>query len=208
LIDTFFFDWDGTLSDSAQQAFEAFRKTFAALGMPIEWEAYERVYTPDWYAMFEQLGLAKERWAEADDLWMQYYDHKAARMVPEGREVLGELQRKGYVTGIVTSGSRIRIEREIEVFGLTKILQVVICGEDVENKKPHPEGLVLAMQRAQKNPDTCCYVGDCPEDVEMGRSAGMKTVGISSRYPASRRLADARPDFCFASLKQFFNIIR
>jgi HAD superfamily hydrolase (TIGR01509 family) len=203
LIDTFFFDWDGTLNDSAQQAFEAFQKTFAALGLPIEREEYEQVYTPDWYAMFTQLGLSKERWAEADDLWMQFYDHKSARMVPDGREVLNELVRKGYATGVVTSGSRARIEREIEVFGLREVFRVVVYGEDVVNRKPHPEGLALAMERAQKKPDNCCYVGDCPQDIEMGRSAGMKTVGVRSRYPASGRLADARPDFLCNSLQEF-----
>jgi HAD superfamily hydrolase (TIGR01509 family) len=208
LIDTFFFDWDGTLNDSAQQSFEAFRKTFAALGIVLEREKYEQVYTPDWYTMFAQLGLSKERWADADELWMQFYDHNSARMMPGGREVLHKLEQKGYSTGIVSSGSRARIEREIEVFGLREVFQVVICGEDVVNKKPHPEGLVLAMERAKKNPNTCCYVGDCPQDVEMGRSAGMKTIGIRSRYPASRKLADARPDFCFRSLKQFMSIVR
>jgi HAD superfamily hydrolase (TIGR01509 family) len=208
LIDTFFFDWDGTLNDSAQQAFEAFQKTFAALGIALEWERYEQVYTPDWYAMFAQLGLSEERWAEADELWMQFYDHNSAHMVPGGREVLDKLGQKGYSTGIVSSGSRVRIEREIEVFGLREAFRVVICGEDVVHKKPHPEGLLLAMERAGKRPETSCYVGDCPADIEMGRSAGVKTVGIRSRYPASRKLADAGPDFCFDSLNQFMDSIR
>jgi len=38
------------------------------------------------------------------------------------------------------------------------------------------------------------YVGDSPEDIEMGKRAGVHTVGVRSSYPGSKRLASVRPD--------------
>lgn len=203
MIDTVFFDWDGTLNDSSKQSFEALRAALAAMNMPIEPETYDRVYSPNWYAMFEELRVPRDRWDEADRLWMMHYDYGASRLLPGAREGLAELARLGFSTGIVTSGSRVRILREIEAFGLSSAFLVVVCGEDVVNKKPHPEGLMLAMEQAQKGPDSCCYVGDCPDDIEMGRRAGVRTVGICSNYPSSRRLAESQPDLIFDSLHDF-----
>jgi phosphoglycolate phosphatase-like HAD superfamily hydrolase len=80
---------------------------------------------------------------------------------------------------------------------------MVICSEDVANMKPHPEGLEIAMKRLRKEPGLCCYVGDSPEDIEMGRRARVLTVGIPSRYPASRKLPASNPDLSFASLEEF-----
>jgi beta-phosphoglucomutase-like phosphatase (HAD superfamily) len=79
----------------------------------------------------------------------------------------------------------------------------VIGNEDVENKKPHPEGLELAMRRLGKNHKNCCYVGDCPIDIIMGKHAGVLTIGIPGEYPASKSLRDAFPDLWFDSLPQF-----
>jgi HAD superfamily hydrolase (TIGR01509 family) len=207
LIDTHFFDWDGTLNDSAQQAFKAMAAAFAAMGRTLEQEIYEQVYSPNWYAMFEKLCLPKELWAKADDLWLRHYDYDASRLVPGGRELI-ELMRWGDTLGIVTSGNRERVQREIDGFGLMHAFQVVICGEDVVNRKPHPEGLELAMALVKKSPECCCYVGDSPEDIEMGRRARVQTVGIRSGYPGSRNLAQAFPELLFDSVEQFMTALK
>jgi len=195
------FDWDGTLIDSAQQAFNAFQKSFFDLGIPLDFETYNRIYSPNWYLMYEHLQLPRERWVEADDLWLQHYATEAPKLLTGGRDALGELARSRYVLGIVTSGTRPRVLREIGTVGLSGVFDVVICSEDVVNKKPHPEGLELALRKLQKKPESCCYVGDCPDDIEMGKRANVRTIGIPSRYPASRKLADSRPDLYFESLE-------
>jgi phosphoglycolate phosphatase-like HAD superfamily hydrolase len=74
------------------------------------------------------------------------------------------------------------------------VFGVVICNESTAMKKPHPEALELAMDSLAATPDRCSYIGDSPEDVLMGKRAGVFTVGVRSSYPGSRRLASACPD--------------
>jgi HAD superfamily hydrolase (TIGR01509 family) len=203
MIDTVLFDWDGTLIDTAQQAFDAFEKSFADLGLPLSFETYNRIYSPNWYIMYERLQLPRERWEEADELWLQHYAEETPELLSEGRATLEVLAEGKYALGIVTSGTRSRVHREITTLGLGSVFQTIICNEDVVNKKPHPEGLELALTQLGKNPEACCYVGDCPDDIVMGRRANVLTVAIPSSYPASRRLAEAQPDFTFSSLSEF-----
>lgn len=204
-IDTILFDWDGTLVDTAQLAFEAFRKSLEDLGISVELTLYEQIYSPNWCNMFRALKLPKEKWQEAEDLWTRYYGQEAPALVQGGQSVLSELSRRGYCLGIVTSGSYSRVWREITALGLADAFQILICNEDVVNKKPHPEGLEKAMIRMDKRPEACCYVGDSADDMEMGKRAGIRTIGIVSRYPGSKKLLSVRPDFCFESITQLLN---
>jgi len=202
-INTILFDWDGTLLDSAQSAFLAFQKSFKDLGIVLNPETYERVYSPNWYGMYEALNLPEHLWAEADERWTRYYGHQLAPLVPGGGDALQALASRGYSLGVVTSGSRSRVLREIEGLGLSGSFCVVVCNEDVLQKKPHPEGLLLAMERLDRIPESCCYVGDSPVDMEMGKRAGVTTVGIISAYPNSKSLVSAEPDLCFESIGHF-----
>jgi HAD superfamily hydrolase (TIGR01509 family) len=203
MMDTVLFDWDGTLTDTAERAFKAFQKAFTDLGVPLNFDTYVRFYSPNWYDMYAHLGLPQERWQEAEDLWLHHYGYEIPQLLPGGQAALKELASRNYVLGIVTNGSRVRVRREVGALGLTGIFQSVICNEDVLRKKPDPEGLQTAMRHLQKRPESCCYVGDCPEDIEMGKRANVRTVGIPSQYPASHKLPDSCPDYIFNSLEEF-----
>ena len=202
-IDTILFDWDGTLIDTADAAFDAFRKALLDLSVPLEYETYVRIYSPNWYSMYEALGLARERWTDADNLWLSHYSSDTCVLVSGAKAALEELRRGNYTLGIVTSGSRARVLSEIGRLDLADAFRVIVCSDDVVNRKPHPEGLEKAMRQLGKRPESCCYVGDCPDDIEMGKRAGVLTVGILSSYPVSGRLAASNPDLSFASLEEF-----
>jgi phosphoglycolate phosphatase-like HAD superfamily hydrolase len=80
--------------------------------------------------------------------------------------------------------------------------RVVVCNEDIVNKKPHPEGLEKAMGLLQTSRAACSYIGDAPEDIQMGRNAGVQTVGVPSSYPTNKHLKDARPDIHLESITE------
>ncbi len=75
-ISTLLFDWDGTIVDSAHLGLAAYQKTFAELDAAFSQEIYEATYSPNWYATYEALGLPKEKWSQADDLWQIHYDQE------------------------------------------------------------------------------------------------------------------------------------
>jgi HAD superfamily hydrolase (TIGR01509 family) len=193
-INNLLFDWDGTLVDSAHLGLVAFEKTFSELGVKFAHDIYQEKYSPNWYSTYEALGLPKELWQVADDLWIQHYGEQSAPLIDGVGETLLSLRSKGYQLGIVTSGSRSRVCREVEQYVLAGEFAVIICNEDIENKKPHPEGLELAMRGISVNPSQCAYVGDAPEDIEMGRRGNVMTIGVRSAYPSSGRVLKAKPD--------------
>jgi HAD superfamily hydrolase (TIGR01509 family) len=204
-IKTLLFDWDGTLVDSAHLGLVAFEKTFDELGVPFVHAVYEATYSPNWYSTYEALGLSKEHWQAADELWIRHYGEQSAPLIEAVGETLLQLREKGYQLAIVTSGSRSRVSREVEQCVLRDAFAVIICNEDIVNKKPHPEGLELAMREMNVAPSQCAYVGDAPEDIEMGRRGQVMTIGVRSDYPSSARVGSANPDLYLERLAELLD---
>jgi HAD superfamily hydrolase (TIGR01509 family) len=199
-ITTLLFDWDGTLVDSAQLGLTAFEQSFAALGVSFDLEVYRSVYSPNWYSVYEAMGLPKEKWQRADELWIHHYGEQTAQPVAGAQETIRELKRKGYRLGVVSSGTECRVAREVSELGLGSFFEIVVCNEQMQNKKPHPEGLETAMRALGCSREESCYVGDSPEDIEMGKRANMLTVGVRSAYPTSWKLESSKPDIYMESL--------
>jgi HAD superfamily hydrolase (TIGR01509 family) len=206
-ISTILFDWDGTLVDSAQLGLVAYEKSFADLGVPFDHEVYRAVYSPNWLTVYEGLGLPKEQWQRADKLWTQHYDEQSAKLIKGAGETVTEIRQKGYRLGVVSSGNDCRVNREINELGLGGIFEVVVCHEQIRNRKPHPEGIEVALQQLRVGSTQTAYVGDSPEDIQMGKSADVLTVGVLSTYPTSWKLQSAEPDIyleSFADLTKHF----
>jgi len=194
LINTLLFDWDGTLFDSAVSGFLAFQKTFDDLGVAFTRDFYDTNYSPNWYSMYEALNLPKHAWKQADELWLSHYGEQPPKLVDGAATALVELHSRGYRLGIVTSGTHRRVAREIQQLDLASTFEALVCNEHITNKKPHPEGLEQAMRQLNCMPASCSYIGDAPEDIRMGKNAGMLTVAVQSAYPTSNRLLDEGPD--------------
>ena len=201
-VTTLLFDWDGTIVDSHQLGLNAFEQSFAALGVAFDHEVYSRVYSPNWYSVYEAMGLPEEKWKLADELWMQHYGEQTAPPIHGVKETIGALHEKGYRLGVVSSGSQCRVTREVEELGLARLFDVVVCSEQMQNKKTHPEGLELALRSLERRRDEACYIGDSPEDIEMGKRAGTMTIGVRSTYPTNWRLKENKPDLYLESFSE------
>jgi len=75
-----------------------------------------------------------------------------------------------------------------------------VCGGETAFRKPHPEPLLLALERIGRAPGETAYVGDSPEDVVMAKSAGVVSVGVPGRFPNRKALAASAPDVLALSL--------
>lgn len=204
-ITTLLFDWDGTIVDSHELGLNAFQQSFAAMGIAFDHEIYRRVYSPNWYSVYEAMGVPEDKWTLADELWIQHYGNQTAPPINGVKETIAALHKNGYMMGVVSSGSNCRVTREVAELGLAGLFDVVVCSEQMQNKKPHPEGLEVALRSLGRRHDETCYVGDSPEDIEMGKRAGTMTIGVRSTYPTNWRLKEHRPDIVLDSFSELLN---
>ena len=188
------FDWDGTLVNTAEANYRCYEKLFGSYGIAFDRDAFRRTYSPNWHLTYSALGLAEERWSEADARWLEHYCEEEVVLIDGARDALLRVRGAGLRAGIVTSGDRVRVGRELDDLGVASLFEVVVCAEDIVYRKPHPEALLLALDRLGVGAAEAVYVGDSPEDVQMAQAAGVLAVGVPGGFPNRESLAASRPE--------------
>lgn len=201
------FDWDGTLLNSHRADCAAYLAMFRALGVPWGRAEIDRHYSPDWYRVYRAAGIPRRDWPRADRLWAQHYRRQRPRLLAGARRVLAWTAER-YRLGLVTSGNRARVRRQLREFGLRGYFRACVCGEDAPRRKPHPAPLRQALARLELAARECLYIGDAPEDVEMARAAGVPVVGLLGPFPTHQRLRAAGPDALLRSLNELPALLR
>lgn len=201
------FDWDGTLIDSYHADSQAYLALFQEMGVPWGLAELEHHYSPNWYAVYRAAGIPNARWPDADRIWRAFYAKHRPKLITGARQVLAQLSRR-HKLGLVTSGDRNRVTQQLGEFRLLRVFRTRVCGGDLEEKKPHPAPLVMALRKMAIPPAQCVYVGDTPEDVEMARAAGVRAIAVLGPFPTEKRLRAVRPEFLLDDLRKLPGLLR
>jgi HAD superfamily hydrolase (TIGR01662 family) len=175
------------------ERYKDYRKwAFAELTEASEEEMWTRWMTPEY--------PAEHITAVAGELTYQFRQSKGRRvLVDGGREVIEELDRRGYTLGIISNliGKR-EIPEWLKADGLESYFKSVMLSSVYGRRKPHPSIYLEAARRAGVEAAECAYVGDnLKRDVTGTRDAGFGMV-IIMLTPAELAEADItdenRPD--------------
>ena len=108
--------------------------------------------------------------------------------VPGARVLLEGLPGRRWA--IVTSGIR-----AVATLGLRHtrlpIPDVLVCADEIERRKPDPQGYLAAAARLGVAPAECVVIEDAPAGLAAAHAAGMRAIGVAGTYPtAALRSAD------------------
>ena len=201
------FDWDGTLIDSYHADSQAYLAMFRKMGLRWGLKELDEHYSPEWYAVYRAAGIPEDRWDEADRLWRGYYAKHPSKLMPGTRRVLRTLGRR-HKLGLVTSGDRARVMKQLRKFALTRVFSSRVCGGDTQEKKPHPAPLLMALEKMKLRPEECVYVGDTPEDLQMSRAVGMTAIAVLGPFPTEKRLRAAKPEYLLERLEDLPGLLK
>ena len=195
---TVLFDLDGTLIDSGAIILASMRhaaETVLERSIPDE-ELMAAVGGPGLVAQMR--ALDPER---VDELVRVYREHNeplhAELQACDGiLDVLPELRRRGATLGIVTAKRLATVRLAFEVIaGLEEYFDTVVGSDETERHKPHPDPILLALDRLGAAATAAAYVGDSPFDVQAAKAAGVHAVAVTwGRIHDEKRLAQEEPD--------------
>ena len=196
---TVLFDLDGTLIDSVRLILDSYHHTLAAHGLPARTdEDWLRGVGTPLVVQFAQWGHDP---ATLDALIATYREYNLAnhdRMVtvyPGIVAAVEAIRAAGLRTGLVTSKNRSGAVRGLSLVKLERMMDVLVCADEVTRPKPDREPVEKAMALLGADPATTVYVGDSIHDMVSGRAAGVRTAAALWGPFSREHLADATPDY-------------
>lgn len=197
------FDLDGTLLDTALDMVPALNQLRLEQGRPELAYAQVRAQVSNGSTGLLSLGFPDTAGAALEALrarLLQIYRGRIAHATvafPGFDTVLPALQQRGLHWGVVTNKPGWLTEPLMAALGLDTRAAVVVSGDTLPERKPHPRPLLHAAQRMAVAPAACVYVGDARRDVEAAQAAGMPALAARYGYlaPGDDPLA-WRPDAC------------
>ncbi|MHA7132826.1 HAD family hydrolase [Oerskovia turbata] len=101
---------------------------------------------------------------------------------PGALELLAELRERGVPCALVTMSYRALAEPVVELAPPGSFVTLV-CGDDVERGKPHPEPYLLAAERLGVDVTRCVAIEDSPTGIASALAAGATTLGVEAVVP-------------------------
>jgi len=179
-------DMDGTLVDSAEYHWQAWRDTMSREGSPITHEQFLATFgqrndsilqqwlgekaTPE---LIQRIGDAKET------LYRQHVCEHGLAPLPGALEWVALLHRQGWKQAIASAAPRANVETILDVLHARRFFQAIVSAEDVRRGKPDPEVFLIAAGKLSVAPEHCIVVEDAQHGIEAARAAGMKSIGVS-----------------------------
>ena len=183
------FDVDGTISDSQDHIFSAMRQAFAGKGLtPPGRDKVLSIVGLSLPVAMAELAPELDAATQADlvaGYKQSYFVGRAALpapLFPGAKESLARLAAQpDLVLGVATGKSRRGVEALIAHHGLTGLFVTRQVADD-HPSKPHPAMVLAALCEAGVAPADAVMIGDTTYDIEMGRAAGVATIGVSWGY--------------------------
>lgn len=183
MIKALLFDLDGTLIETEEANFEAYRAACKFYGYDISYRDFKE-YTGKHYSLFlpkliksEDKEIIRKIYSKKKELYPKFA--YLAKQIPQTIQVLKENYNK-YKTALVTTASGEAVNMWLGVFHLNGYFKETISGDDVIHKKPDPEAYLLAAKKLGVKPQECLVFEDHPIGFEAAMQAGMKFLDICS----------------------------
>jgi phosphoglycolate phosphatase len=126
------------------------------------------------------------------------------RLYPGAEAALRALAAEGWAIGLCTNKPEAPARAILADFGLTDLFAVVIGGDSLAERKPHPAPLVAAV--AALGPGPAVYVGDSEVDAETAAAAGLPFALYTEGYRKAA-VADLAHDAAFADFATLPGIV-
>jgi N-acetyl-D-muramate 6-phosphate phosphatase len=182
------FDLDGTLLDSAPDMLATANLLRDARGLaPMRLAEIRPHVSKGSRAMlaaaFSHLTTA-EREAMVP-LFLEIYLQQLGRhsvLFADIEAMLVALEADGAAWGIVTNKPEYLAREILPQLGWEMRCAVLIGGDTLAEKKPHPLPLLIAAERMGFAAGDCVYVGDDERDIQAARAAGMPSIAALWGY--------------------------
>lgn len=111
-------------------------------------------------------------------------------LYPAAVPMLKKLKERGCRTGIISTKHRYRIVDTLRKFAAEELVDIVIGMEDVQEPKPHPEGILKAIELLGVKKGDILYTGDSLIDANAAKNAAVDFAAVTTGVTEAEEFED------------------
>jgi beta-phosphoglucomutase len=190
------FDMDGTLIETTEADYFAWKKVFADYHKELSFEDYfPLIGMKSAVVLQTRLSLDDDETKKALSQKMKYFsdivEEKGIQVVPHALKFLEQLKEENLKIALATSSRQEKMKLVLQLTNLLPYFSVIVTGDLVNRSKPAPDIFLKAAEKLQLQPCECIVIEDAANGVKAAKNAGMKCVAITTTHTEDHlQLAD------------------
>jgi HAD superfamily hydrolase (TIGR01549 family) len=209
------FDFDGTIADTRKTIILAKQETMRVMGLDIA----DEEACASTIGFSAKIGFKRMYPELSEDMlnlcvttYRKIFDEKKKiippTIFPGVAEVLETLKKNGIMRTIATSRNNASLNEFLAKMKVAQYFPYVLGGEDTALLKPNPEPVLKTLNELSYSAQQTLVVGDMPIDIQMGKSAGTYTCGVTYGNAKKNQLIEAGTDFIIDKMSELIDILQ
>ncbi len=195
---TILFDLDGTLIDSTEAILESFYYAFNKQGYNFSGDD-EEIKSHIGYPldiMFANLGIEKEKVVDFVNSYKENYQkisEEKTILLEFAKEAVEEASKFAKLAVVTTKTTKYSIPL-LKNLGIFEYFEVIIGRQEVQNPKPDPEPIEVALKKMKIVPSRDVFmIGDTKLDLIAANRANVSSCGVLCGYGYKKELCCYTP---------------
>ncbi|WP_419393878.1 HAD family hydrolase [Cytobacillus praedii] len=210
MLKAIIFDFDGTIADTLPVCFYAFQAVFKDFdNMECTNDEIKAMFGPSETGIIIK-NLQNKNHYQAIEHFYKKYDEGHSNNNYSNEEIndlLQYLKKEGYKLGIVTGKARRSLNISLNYLNMENMFDVIITGDDVSIPKPHPEGIIKALEQLGISASEAIFLGDSDADIQAGIQANVFTIGVQWLPNYQTSFFSFQPNLTFYSVSKFKDVL-
>ena len=205
-------DLDGTLVDSEEYHWRAWKETLDRAGVAVTYQDFLSSFgqrndaiLAKWLGENAGAGKIEQIGNDKEERYRELVRQEGLVPLPGAAEWVTRLHQEGWRQAIASSAPRSNVETVLDALGMRPWFQAAVAAEDVREGKPAPDVFLAAAARLGAQPQGCVVVEDARAGIEAAQRAGMRSIAVGRNASelgadlAAARLSDL-PSDAFSAL--------
>lgn len=206
----YFFDLDGTLTQSEFGIFESVRYALNKLGLEDIGEEVLKTFIgpPIYYSFNTTCGFSPEVAEKAVAYYREHYDaagYKNSPLYPGVLDFLKRLKDSGAKLAVVTGKPEVIAQSLLECREIDAFFDVLV-GPSLANRNPDKACLITETlgKLSVEDKSDVVMIGDRVFDIEGAKTVGIDSIGVLYGYGSKEELTEAGATYIVSDVSEIF----
>ena len=171
-------DLDGTLFDTTKVNFYSYKEALNEINYDMDYDFFiKECYGKHYKEFLPKMGLNENEMEIVHKIKKNTYN-RHLNVAKINTHLFNMLESLEYHIALVTTASQKNSKEILDFFNKRELFELIIAAEDVENKKPNPEGFIKAMTYFNINPEDTLIFEDSDVGIEAAQRSGAYIMKI------------------------------